>query len=148
MDFNIGFGLWSNDYSHLHNMSLIEDFVQYETTINKVTFDTELGIVDNRTVLPMIPCKVGDFHPAKYESFDDLFKTTIPFFMCLQKSEDITLMSNFDTKEYFSLDIRLVKCTNRPTCKNETEINDFIDKNGAIQMYSNKVGYQTEIYSD
>ena len=44
--------------------------------------------------------------------------------------------------------MKLEKCTDRPSCKNETEINDFIDKNGQIQIYMNQVNYQTENYSN
>ena len=68
--------------------------------------------------------------------------------MCLENYQEIALFGNNEQVEFMSLDIKLVRCTNRSSCKNETEINDFIDKNGAIQMYSNKVEYQTEIYTD
>ena len=50
--------------------------------------------------------------------------------MCVSNSKDIPLKDNTGSVEYIDLNIALVRCTNKSTCKNETEIKDFIDKNG------------------
>ena len=68
--------------------------------------------------------------------------------MCIQNFEDITLYGNGYTGEHVNLAIRLVRCHNKTSCKNETEINDFLDKNGQLVYYFNGVNYQTEIYSE
>ena len=41
MDFNVGFALWNNDYTKLHNMSLIEDYVQFEATLKNYRWNEE-----------------------------------------------------------------------------------------------------------
>ena len=46
------------------------------------------------------------------------------------------------------MNIGLRRCTDKPSCKNETEIDDFIDKHGSLQLYFNNVNYQTEKYSE
>ena len=68
--------------------------------------------------------------------------------MCLENYQEIALFGNNEQVEFMSLDIKLVRCTNRSSCKTETEINDFIDKNGQILVSYNKVNYQTEIYTE
>ena len=132
MEFNVGFALWSNDFTQLHNMSQIEDYVYFEATLNEFTYTFEEGRVYNRTVLKMVPCGVDDLYEAYYSEWSDLWPQMIPFYMCLPNYEDIALYGNYLTFEYISLDIRLVKCTNKSSCKNDTEIDDFIDKNGQI----------------
>ena len=126
MGFNVGFSLWNNDFTKLHNMSLIEDYVQFEATLNYYGWDGAKTF--NRTHLNMIPCSVDDFYPS-HEAYEwaEFWPYIVPFYMCLEKYEDITLWSNDDRAEFVSLDIRLVRCTNKTSCKNDTEINDFID---------------------
>ena len=46
------------------------------------------------------------------------------------------------------MNIGLRRCTNKPSCKNETEINEFIDKHGHLMLFFNNVVYQTEEYSE
>ena len=76
----------------------------------------------------MIPCSVDDFYPP-HEAYDwaEIWPYIVSFNMCLEKSEDITLWGNSKSVDQVSLDIRLVRCTNKTSCKNDTEINDFID---------------------
>ena len=54
----------------------------------------------------------------------------VPFVMCLPNSENTTLYGDYYANEFTELALRLVRCTNKASCKNETEINDFIDANG------------------
>ena len=76
----------------------------------------------------MIPCSVDDFYPP-HEAGDwqEFWPYMAPLYMCLEKSEDITMWGNNKKVDFVSLDIRLVRCTNKTSCKNDTEINDFID---------------------
>ena len=95
----------------------------------------------------MEPCSAENFYEP-YGPMRDIYLQALPFAMCLPKAEEISLFGNSYTENLRGLDIRLKRCTNKPTCKNETEINDFIDKNGQVQLYFNQVSYQNEIYSD
>ena len=47
--------------------------------------------------------------------------------MCFENSDDITLWGNGRFVDFVSLDVRLVRCANKTSCKNDTEIDDFID---------------------
>ena len=98
----------------------------------------------------MIPCGVNDLN-QQYDhddSWSNLWPQIAPLIMCLENFQEIALFGNYEQVEFISLDIKLVRCTNKTSCKNETEINDFIDENGQILMYTNKVNYQTEIYTE
>ena len=127
-------------------MSLIEDYVEFEATLNEFTWDKARK--SNQTVPPMVPCSVDDFYPPQYPLWKDSWPYIAPLIMCVPKSSEITLWGNYHAVDFMSLDIRLKRYTNKPTCKNETEINDFIDENGQIFMFTNKVMYSSEIYTE
>ena len=44
--------------------------------------------------------------------------------------------------------MRLARCKNKSTCKNDTEIDDFIAKNNNFVMIKNEQAYLREDYSD
>ena len=94
----------------------------------------------------MEPCSAENFYEP-YGPMRDIYLQALPFAMCLPKAEEISLFGNSYTENLRGLDIRLKRCTNKPTCKNETEINDFIDNHGQFQIFYNRVSYQTENYS-
>ena len=85
------------------------------------------------TKLEMVPCseEADKFFQPNSPSEEFLLRR-LPYAKCIKNSEDITFYGNSKKENNQGLDIKLVRCTNRPTCKNETEINDFIDKHGAI----------------
>ena len=78
----------------------------------------------------MSPCSVDDFFPPYYESWNEHWPEIVSKYMCLSNSKDIPVKDNYDSIEYIDVNIALARCTNKSTCKNETEIKDFIDKNG------------------
>ena len=96
----------------------------------------------------MVPCGVDDLNPRHDDAWIDLWPQIAPLIMCLENFQEIALFGNYKQVEFASLDIKLVRCTDMISCKNETEINDFIDENGNIMMYTNTVNYNTEIYTD
>ena len=71
MGFNVGFSLWNNDFTEMHDMSLIEDYVRFEATLNE--FDFTDGRVYNQTVLNMVPCSEKDFHPPIESDWDEVW---------------------------------------------------------------------------
>ena len=89
----------------------------------------------------MIPCGVNDLNPQFDDAWSDLWLQIAPLMMCLENYQEIAIFGNNEQVEFMSLDIKLVRCINKSTCKNETEINDFIDKNGQILVSYNKVNY-------
>ena len=95
----------------------------------------------------MRPCTSEDFYPSK-SVWVEHWPYIASMSMCIQNSEDITLYGNGYNGEFVSLDIGLLRCHNKTSCKNETEINDFLDKNGHLVYFLNGVDYKTEVYSE
>ena len=71
MGFNVGFSLWNNDFTKMHDMSLIEDYVRFEATLAEVDFDD--GRVVNKFTLNMVPCSIDDFYPPIESDWDDIW---------------------------------------------------------------------------
>ena len=69
------------------------------------------------------------------------------FSYCLPSPENITIWGEFSGVVHQSVTIRLVRCRDRETCKNDTEIDEFIDNNGQVVYISNQQKYQREVYS-
>ena len=71
----------------------------------------------------------------------DVFIEVIPYAWCLPDHEDITLIGYHLNKVKKYLYLALERCWDRPTCKNETEINEFLDNYGQLLLYMNEVNY-------
>ena len=80
-------------------------------------------------IFPMVHCSIDNFYEPE-KVIEETVEAWIPYAMCLSKPGDITLFGNPRTRENQELNVRLTRCKDRLTCKNETEINEFIDKNG------------------
>ena len=59
------------------------------------------------------------------------------FSYCLPNPENITIWGEISGVEFQSVAVRLVRCKDRPSCKNDTEIDEFIDNNGQFIYISN-----------
>ena len=81
MGFNVGLALFNNDFTKIHNMSLIEDYVQFEATLWRHNWETEERKT-YETKLTLNSCNQDDFNIEN--SYLD------PFFMCLPNSNKIT----------------------------------------------------------
>ena len=138
MDFNVGIMLWPNDFGHFPNISSHEEYVQFRAY--KVVDYWDNGRAYNVTNLTLVPCKAEDFHEG-YGPLRDVFKEVITYAYCLPNYKDITLIGDHlnEVNEYLYLAVE--RCLDRPTCKNETEINEFLDKNGQVIIYMNEVNY-------
>ena len=61
MEFNVGFALFRNDWTSMNNMSLIEDYVYWEASINSFEFKDGAS-VQHKTILSMGPCSLDNFY--------------------------------------------------------------------------------------
>ena len=91
MEFNVGVILWPNDYSHHINMSLVDDYVQFEAMLNHYTWDNGRKI--NRTKVQMVPCSADVFYEPYGPQRDGLLNI-LPYASCLPNHEEITLQGN------------------------------------------------------
>ena len=129
MDFNVGIILCPDDWSHIINMTEVEDYVQLEAAVDHWSWDN--GRVLNKTMIPLVPCSIDKFHEP-YGPLRDILLSAIPFAYCMSDHEDLVLQGSAFTEIIQSINIGLKRCTNKPSCKNETEINEFIDRNGQL----------------
>ena len=91
MDFNVGIILYPNVMDHLNNMTEIEDYVQFEATLNYWAWDNvENGYKLNVTELPLVPCSLDKFHEP-YSPMRENLKSSIPFARCIENHENVTL---------------------------------------------------------
>ena len=67
---------------------------------------------------------------------------------CLPRIDNIKLWGNAQSKESQVIQVRLLRCEDRKTCKSDKEIDEFIDKNGHIVMLYNNQRYQKEDYTE
>ena len=70
------------------------------------------------------------------------------FAQCLPNPDNITIWGNNQGSNFQLFEVRLVRCRDRPTCRNDSEIDEFINKNGHIMILQNKIDYQREVYSE
>ena len=68
--------------------------------------------------------------------------------MCLPNHNNITLNGNILQQAFQTLDIRVMRCKGRDTCKSDLEIEEFLDKNGMLFFIANEQDYQKEVYTD
>ena len=61
-------------------MSQVEDYVQFEATVNTIQFGDD--IIIKSEVLQMVPCSADNFH-VPYNLKRDFFLSTLPFAMCV-----------------------------------------------------------------
>ena len=80
MDFNVGIILWPDDWSHYIKMSDVEDYVQFEATVDHWSWDN--GRVLNQTIIPIAPCSIDKFHEP-YGPLKDVFQDAMPFAYCM-----------------------------------------------------------------
>ena len=71
----------------------------------------------------------------------DVFYEVIPHAWCLPNYKDITLKGGPLNEVSTYLHLAMERCFDLPTCKNETEINEFLDKNGHVVIYMNQIDY-------
>ena len=113
---------------------MIKDYVEFEATTEKIEYiDGEY--VRTVEILPLHPCSDSDefFEPIQRQTRTYLFFKMFSY--CLPKPGNITVQGNTYTPTFKNLAVRLVRCTNRPTCKNLTEIDEFVNKNGEIVYF-------------
>ena len=61
----------------------------------------------------------------------------LPHLKCLDNSEELVLRGNFESIAVSTLIVRLVRCSDRSTCKTDSEIDDFMDKHGHMFLLYN-----------
>ena len=74
LEANFAFGLWSNDFTIPYNMSLIEDYVKFQATIDTFHFDPEKGYIQAAENVALHPCSDED---KFYELLPKLSGTTM-----------------------------------------------------------------------
>ena len=98
MGFNVGFALFNNDFTKIHNMSLIEDYVQFEALFSETKWEGEKGEERNiyETKLTLNPCNQDDFSPPYNPAIDETMAYLNQFVMCLPNSKNITLYGDYN----------------------------------------------------
>ena len=137
---NFAFGLWSNDFSKIHNFDDIKDYVQLNAILISYDF-TQGDFSTKQEKLELRPCTESDefFDPIEYQT--GTASTLKQFGYCLPDSQDIEIYGNGYVQKAQMLMVKLVRCRNEigtnSTCKTDAEIDEFIDKNGHFYWIQN-----------
>ena len=55
----------------------------------------------------------------------------------MDNPNDLVLWGNFDSTAVSTLIVRITRCSDRPTCRTDSEINDFMDRYGHMMLAYN-----------
>ena len=106
------------------------------------------GVNSTVTPLGLHMCNDNDtfFEPIDHQ------KDALPIFKslahCIDNIEDLEIWGNSDSTVFQALQVRLVKCRGRDTCKTDEEIDQFIDQNGHLIFAANEQHYMNERYAE
>ena len=137
LNFNIAFGLQPNDFSLIETDAL-EDYITFMAVMHNGELGPDGKFVNIQTPLKFHKCSTEEagFYKASGNQ-EGFLGALMPKLFCLDNAQDITLWGNFKVTSVNTLIILPMKCMGRPTCKSDTEIDEFIEKNGNLMIVFN-----------